>query len=294
MRTRRLPASLATVLLALALTALATGPAPAAPSVPTLIGIRAAHHPGFDRVVFDFRGGLPASRRVSYVDQLTGDPSGLPVRIAGRAVLQVRLESAQAHDATGQTATARQAFALPNVMTVVRAGDSEGVTTYGIGLEKRTSVQVFTLTSPDRVVVDVHAAFATVSRKVWFLNRPRFLANQPPFFTSVLRPVQPLSPARGVMDRLLAGPLPGEQANGLRLVRSQATGFADLAVADGVARLRLTGGCDSGGSTVTVAGEIRPTLRQFGTVDWVKILDPAGATESPTGHTDSIPVCLEP
>ena len=38
--------------------ALAADPAPAAP-VPTLVGIRAAHHPGFDRVVFEFRGGLP-------------------------------------------------------------------------------------------------------------------------------------------------------------------------------------------------------------------------------------------
>jgi hypothetical protein len=294
MRTRRLAPSLAAVLLALAPTVVATGPSSAAPVVPILIGIRAAHHPGFDRVVFDFRGGLPASRQVSYVDHLTGDPSGLPVRIAGQAVLQVRLEAAQAHDAASPTATSRQAFALPNVMTVVRAGDSEGVATYGIGLEKKTSVQVFTLTSPARVVVDVHAAFATVSRKVWFLNRPRFLANRPPFFTSVLRPVQPLSPARGVMDRMFAGPLPGELANGLRLVRSQATGFAGLTVADGVARVRLTGGCGSGGSTVTVAGEVQPTLRQFATVDWVKLLDPEGATESPTGHTDSVPVCLEP
>ncbi|HEX5560264.1 MAG TPA: hypothetical protein VFX52_01395 [Nocardioidaceae bacterium] len=57
---------------------------------------------------------------------------------------------------------------------------------------------------------------------------------------------------------------------------------------------RLAGGRDSGGSTVTVAGETRPTLRQFGTVDWVKILDPAGATESPTGHSGSVPACLEP
>ena len=96
------------------------------------------------------------------------------------------------------------------------------------------------------------------------------------------------------MDRLFAGPVAGERADGLRLLRSHATGFADLAIADGVARVRLTGGCNSDGSTVTVAGEIMPTLRQFASVDWVKILDPAGGTESPTGHTDSIPACLEP
>src|SRR3954453_8086813 len=54
--------------------------APAA--TPTLVGIRAAHRTGYDRVVLDFRGGLPASRRVSYVKGLVGDASGKPVRIA--------------------------------------------------------------------------------------------------------------------------------------------------------------------------------------------------------------------
>jgi len=44
----------------------------------------------------------------------------------------------------------------------------------------------------------------------------------------------------------------------------------------------------------TVAGEIAPTLRQFPTVDWVKIYAPAGGTEQPHGQVDSIPVCLEP
>jgi len=37
-----------------------------------------------------------------------------------------------------------------------------------------------------------------------------------------------------------------------------------------------------------------PSLRQFATVDWVKIYDPDGHTETPTGHSDSIPTCLEP
>jgi hypothetical protein len=45
---------------------------------------------------------------------------------------------------------------------------------------------------------------------------------------------------------------------------------------------------------VTIAGEIMPTLRQFADVDHVKILAPDGTTENPTGHTDSIPECLEP
>lgn len=280
---------------ALVVPALVAGPAPAAPPpVPTLDEIRAAHHPGLDRVVFDFKGGLPSSVRVRYVDRLLADGSGLPVRIAGRAVLKVRFGFAKAHDAGGQTVAARKAFALPNVMTAVRAGDYEAVTTYGLGLAKRTRFEVFTLRNPSRVVIDVRAAFPTVKRKVYFFHRDRFVANTEPFFVPRLRPVRRLTPATGVMDRLFAGPLPREHNKGLRLLRSRAKGFANLRIDDGVARVRLTGGCSSGGSTVTIAGSIFPTLRQFGTVDWVKIYDPAGETASPTGPVDSIPACLEP
>jgi len=268
--------------------------AEAPPATATLVAIRASHQAGFDRIVYEFEGGLPSTYRVRYVDRLIADGSGRRVRIAGRAILKVRFADAVAHDAQGETVLKRKAFALPNIMTTVRAGDFEGVTTYGIGLAKRTPFQVFTLQDPSRVVIHVRAAFRTVDRKVFFFNLDNYIDNVEPFFTPVLRPVRARTPATGVLDRLFAGPLRSEKPDGLRLLRSRATGFADLSIADGVARVRLTGGCSSNGSTVTIAGEIMPMLRQFPSVDWVKILDPAGNTGSPTGDTDSIPACLEP
>jgi hypothetical protein len=271
------------------------GAAAAPPTIPTLIGIRAAHQPTFDRIVFDFRGGLPASREVAYVPQLIGDPSGLPVPIAGRAILQVRFAPANAHDDAGNaTAPDRTAFALPNIVTAVRAGDFEAVTTYGIGLAEQQPFRVFTLTAPDRVVIDVDAAFATAQRQVYFFDSRRFAANQLPFYVPVLRPVLPMTPATGVMDRLFAGPTPAEQAQGLQFLASGATGFSNLSISQQIARVQLTGGCSSGGSTESIAGEIFPTLRQFSTVDVVKIYDPSGRTETPGGTSDSIPECLEP
>jgi hypothetical protein len=274
---------------------LAPAGAQAPPVTPTLVTIRASHQAGgVDRIVYEFEGGLPSSYRVRYIDRLIADGSGRRVRIAGRAILKVRFADAVAHDAQGETVLKRKAFALPNIMTTVRAGDFEGVTTYGIGLAKRTDFQVFTLQDPARVVIDVRAAFRTVDRRVYFLNLGNFIDHVRPFFTPVVRPVRVGSPATGVMDRLFAGPVRSERADGLRLLRSRATGFADLGISDGVAEVRLTGGCSSGGSTVSVAGEIMPTLRQFPTVDWVKIFDRAGDTGSPTGNTDSIPACLEP
>jgi len=261
----------------------------------TLTDVRAAHHAGFDRVVFQFMGPVPSRRSVRYVDRLIGDPSGQPVRIAGRAVLEVSLYRAAAHDGGGRaTAPGRISFAVPNVITAVRSGDFEGVVSYGIGLAKRTTFHVYTLTGPSRVVIDISTPFRTVLKRVYFENLPRFDAGTQPYVTSVLRPVLPEMPATGAMDRLFAGPTPSEYAAGLRSQLSQATGLTGLSIQPPVARLKLTGGCSSGGSTFTIADEIYPTLKQFDTVSFVKIYDPAGHTESPTGRRDSIPTCLEP
>lgn len=301
MRTTRLLSALLAVVLSPVLVAPSSGQAAsdavsAATSTPVLVAVGAAHRAGVDRVVFEFRGGLPEQIDVGYVDRLFADGSGRRVRVAGQALLRIRFESAQAHTDAGVVTAAprRVAFPLPNVMTAVRSGDFEAVVTYGLGVARRTPVRVTTLRSPDRVVVEVGARFATVQQRVWFFHRDRYLDNREPFFVSVLRPVPPGSPATGVMDRLFAGPLPGEQARGLRLLRSGARGYSHLAIAGGVARVRLVGGCSSGGSTVTIAGEILPSLHQFDSVDRVVLRDPAGTTLNPEGPGDSTPECLEP
>ena len=259
-------------------------------TVPTLVGIRAAHHPTYDRIVFDFVNGLPAGHDVRYVPELIADGSGLPIPLMARAILQVRFEPAQAHENGTATAPDRVAFALPNIITAVRAGDFEGVTTYGVGLAQEQPFNVFTLTDPDRVVIDISAAFRTVTRQVWFFDTTGAGEEWRP----VERQVLPGTPATGTMDRLFAGPTEAEKAQGLEFVASEATGYTGLAINQQIARIQLTGGCNCHGSTISIAGEIFPTLKQFSTVDWVKISDPQGNTESPAGDVDSIPECLEP
>lgn len=265
------------------------------PGMPTLVRVSAAHRNGRDQVVFRFRGPLPQTR-VEYVDRLYADGSGKRLRVAGRAILQVRFEPARAHTALGAPTAAprRRAFALPNVMTAVRAGDFEGQVTYGLGLARRTRVSVRTRRNPSRVVVRLRADFPTIAREVFFLDRDNFASGDEPWFVPVIRQVSATEPATAVLDRLFAGPTPAEMRRGLRLVRSGATGHTDLEITGGIARVRLLGGCSSGGSTATVAGSIQPTLRQFDSVDWVKIYDRAGQTGQPGGTSDSIPACLEP
>jgi hypothetical protein len=271
-------------------------PGSATTGTPLLVGIRAAAHPTYDRVVFDFTGRGPTSVSVAWVSQLTGDFSGLPVPIAGRAFLRVVLQGVAAHDDAVPTAPAKISFALKNVITAVSAGDSEGVVTYGIGLAARTSYTTMRLTSPTRFVIDIStSSLSTVGRSVYFVDNRKVRDNTEPPVTAVWRPVLAMTPATGVMDRLYAGPTPAEKAAGLTFVASESTGFTRLSISAMVARVQLTGGCDSGGSAVaTVATQIFPSLRQFSTVDWVKIYDPDGRTGSPTGRQDSIPDCLNP
>ncbi|MDQ2995706.1 MAG: hypothetical protein M3R61_01430 [Chloroflexota bacterium] len=75
------------------------------PTHATLVAIRAAHHaeatPTYDRVVFEFSRQVPLLR-IEDVKNLIGDGSGLPVPIAGRAILFVQFTSAQAHSDGGQ------------------------------------------------------------------------------------------------------------------------------------------------------------------------------------------------
>ncbi len=277
----------------------AAGPVPAtasaAATLPRLVAVRAAHRPGYDRVVFDFTGPLPTHRVVRYVSRLVADPRGTAIPVAGRAILAVRFTGATGHTENGRsTAPARVVFPLPNVMAAVCSGDFEAVLSYGITLAQRASFHVLTLTHPSRVAIDISTRFPTVLRRVYFFNQRRFVANTEPFVTAVLRPIPSAAPATALMDRLFTGPTTAEQRLGLRFRASGASGFSGLSIASGVARIRLTGGCASGGSTATIAEQIMRTLRGLPGVHWVKIYDPSGRTEAPGGARDSIPTCLEP
>ena len=268
----------------------------ASPTTSTLVAIRAAQHVGHDRVVFEFDGPLPAQHDVSFVTEILADGSGLPVPIIGAALMSVTFSSATTHDDMGTIFTPeRTTFGLPNVIQVVRSGDFEAVLSFGIGLARQESFTVFTLTNPSRVVIDIAVPYRTVLTKIFFVDTHRFEIGQPPYVRAVLRPVIPPNVGARSLDWLFAGPTPAELAGGLAFVNSDATGFSSPTISSSkIARVRLTGGADSHGSTLTIASEIFPTLKQFPTVRWVKIYDPTGTTEAPTGQSDSIPAGLEP
>ncbi|MEO3876001.1 GerMN domain-containing protein [Nonomuraea sp. B12E4] len=273
------------VTLPLALPAQAAQLAP----VPTLTGVRATHHPGFDRLVFEFRGRLPHTVRTRYVNRNVDQTTGRTVGVVGDALLRIRFE--EAGTTSGPT---RTAYPLPGVIQVVSATPYNSELTYGVGLAKHASYRVYKLTRPSRVVVDIATPYRTVPVRDYFLNTANYNAGRQPYTTAVPRPAIPPSTAYGALQRLFAGPTQAEKARGLRFVSSKTTGFSKLTVKRGVARVYLTGRLTGAGSTFTIADEINPTLKQFPSIEWVKIYDARGHTQQPYGPSDSVPRSLEP
>ena len=265
------------------------------PRIAQLVAVRAAAHDGFDRVVWQFDGPLPERTVVQRGTALHADGSGHRIPIAGRSVLTLSMIGASAHDDAGRsTAPDHLVPGLSNVVEVKGSGDFEAVVSYGVGLVTDRPYRLFRLTRPSRVVLDVTTAERQTWAKVFFQDRAAYAAGRQPDTVARARRVPATTPATAVLSHLFAGPTAAEQRRGLVAVRSGATGFTDLSIRDGVARVRLTGGCDSGGATYTVADLIVPALRQFATVDHVKVYDPQGRTARPHGHSDSLPACLEP
>ncbi|GLW05471.1 hypothetical protein Misp01_06010 [Microtetraspora sp. NBRC 13810] len=124
---------------------------------PMITGARYARHPGFDRVVLDIDGSLPGYT-VNWTDEVVQDGSGDPVDVDGGAYLQIRMTPAQAHDEDGEvTWPGGPVFqaGLPNVRTVVRNGDFEGIVSVAIVLDRRAAFRVLEQRAPNRLVVDV-------------------------------------------------------------------------------------------------------------------------------------------
>ncbi|GAB2458193.1 hypothetical protein GCM10007967_10560 [Xylanimonas ulmi] len=123
----------------------------------TVTDVRAATHDGFDRVVFDLGGAGAPGWRVEYVDDALDDGSGLPVEVAGGAVLQVRISGVGLPMDTGVEEYAGDVVTLPGgaVRQVVYRFMFEGYATAFLGVDEPRPFRVFALQDPARVVVDI-------------------------------------------------------------------------------------------------------------------------------------------
>lgn len=154
MKIFRRAAALATVLTMGAAAGWAATPASAATTgLPshTLTAVRTGEHAGYDRVVFQFAGAVPAYS-VTRVSAVYLDPKGTKVPLAGQAYLRVVFTGV-----TGESAKPGAAEpGYPQLLTVAPAGYFEGVASFGIGLASKSgAVHVLPLKDPARLVIDV-------------------------------------------------------------------------------------------------------------------------------------------
>lgn len=116
--------------------------------------VRVGRHPGFDRVVFEFRAGTPAwSAR--YVPKVIHDGSGRPVRLAGGAFIHIVFQRTSIDRPSAGGPEIVRTPRLPTLLQLKEAGDFEGVVSFGLGLRRKVGFRGFRLTAPGRVVIDV-------------------------------------------------------------------------------------------------------------------------------------------
>ena len=116
--------------------------------------------PGYDRLVFEFDGGLPEVH-VEYVDRpVHACGSGEALTPEGDGFLEIRLTGARAHTDAGEATIphGRQRRGLPTVLETVPTCDFEGVVTWVLGVASPEAYRVVRLEAPSRLAVDVQHA----------------------------------------------------------------------------------------------------------------------------------------
>ncbi len=131
-----------------------------------ITNVRAGQHDCYDRLVVDLNApNGSAGYVVKYVSQVTNDPTGDPVPLAGGAFLQITVFAPDYDVNTGQPvyqpadpADLANVTGFQTFRQVAHAGSFEAVTTIGLGVRARLPFRVFTLAGPgdgSRLVIDV-------------------------------------------------------------------------------------------------------------------------------------------
>lgn len=141
------------------------------PPEPSYISdVRSARQDGFDRVVFEFTGGLPPSYEVAYADPPFVGIPGVAIPVNGQAYIGVDLSRTSTFNPeTGEVLvdlpvvervgeeTTKRALVTDTVVAteVVPIRDFEFEVLWVIGLSSLQPFEVSTLEGPTRLVIDV-------------------------------------------------------------------------------------------------------------------------------------------
>jgi hypothetical protein len=122
--------------------------------------LRTGANPGYDRVTFEFKNGLPTSfeLRPQNSSTFTLSPKGQSVTLAGTNGILVIIKGADAH--TSYTGTRDIKTGYTGLAEVRLVEDNEGTVSFGLGLNVSPCYAPFTLKSaillnPYRVTIDI-------------------------------------------------------------------------------------------------------------------------------------------
>jgi len=119
--------------------------------------VRVGRHPGFDRIVYEFRVGKRPVIAVSPTQPpFKLDPSDLPVTIAGSAFIKIRLTSIL--NETMPASKLDQKPGYPMLLELRETAGYEGDSTWIAGLSGPACVRVSILDAPSRLVIDIRPA----------------------------------------------------------------------------------------------------------------------------------------
>jgi hypothetical protein len=131
--------------------------------------------------------------------------------------------------------------------------------------------------------------------KVYFVDGARFNQKNPPYLANGERYVRSsIDPYKAILDEYFKGPGATEKYTyGYFAVYDGFKTYRKLEVANGIARVYLLGSCKPEYVDLNIATLITANLKQFSTVQYVKVYDENDETTSPRGNVDSAPACLK-
>ena len=125
----------------------------------TQVDTRIGTHEGFDRFVMEFEDGLIPQYTIEYIDPpATQCASGMPIALAGDAVLQVTMHVTYIYDPDRGVLTIPARELKPGYPTIFEAQEIcgfEAVAIWVLGVSERQPFAVHELSDPARLVIDI-------------------------------------------------------------------------------------------------------------------------------------------
>jgi murein DD-endopeptidase MepM/ murein hydrolase activator NlpD len=129
--------------------------------------------------------------------------------------------------------------------------------------------------------------------KVYFADRFKLANNTPPFDVAGQRwEKSSANLPLAALGEYFKGPGDTERLYGYIAIYNGFTGVSRLDITNGVAKVYLNGSCQASASNFTIANLSNDNLKQFPQIQFVKLYDSLGQTQTPDGSSDSQPSCL--